>query len=465
MNRIVGLETEYGCLTSLPGGPASASSRIRDWIFSQSRFGLMDVHQRDWEEPPGNGGFLFNGGRVYIDMGHLEYCTPECLSLIDLLRYDHAGDTLVLQAVKGLRLAGEVSFIRNNIDHYSGATFGCHENYLLRRTAPLTESNVMSMLAFLTLRLLYTGAGRVGSMTAAEGRGEIIRPGADGLFQLSQRADYITNDLYEWVQFNRAIINTRDEPLGDPRKFRRLHLLHGDTNVLPTTLLLKAGTTALVLDLLEIDRLPTIALADAVKAFRDLSHHADGPWLVPMADGRCADAVELLGKFYEAAYCEFRGRDTETDILLDIWGSTLAALATDPEALVGKVDWVTKRWLFRQFMEQEKISWADPWLKAQDLEYHHIDPERSLGLPLDQSPLDWKAPLRSMEDALFLPPENTRAHARSQMMHWLKLQTRRYFLDWEIVVVEGGHTLNLLNPFDPAPAEAEKWQSALSRLK
>src|SRR5262245_16684476 len=318
MNRIVGLETEYGCLTSLPSGSGGAVSRIRDWIFTQQRFGLMDVHQRDWDEPPGNGGFLFNGGRIYIDMGHLEYCTPECLSLIDVLRYDHAGDALVMQAVKGLRLSSEVSFIRNNIDHYTGATFGCHENYLVRRAAPLTEANVMSLITFLTLRLLYSGAGRVGSTAPAELRGDLARPGADGLFQISQRADYITNDLYEWVQFNRAIINTRDEPLGDPRKFRRLHLLHGDTNVLPTTLLLKTGTTALVLDLLEIDRLPKIALADAVKSFRELSHHADGPWLVPMADGHCADALELLWRFYEAGHSEFRGRDAETDALLEI---------------------------------------------------------------------------------------------------------------------------------------------------
>src|SRR5688572_32086720 len=82
MNRIVGLETEYGCLTTdLPVAPG-AVTRVRDWIFSGQRFGLIDVHQRDWDEPAGNGGFLFNGGRAYVDMGHLEYCTPECVNLL-----------------------------------------------------------------------------------------------------------------------------------------------------------------------------------------------------------------------------------------------------------------------------------------------------------------------------------------------------------------------------------------------
>jgi proteasome accessory factor A len=316
MNRIVGLETEYGCLTSDSAGPPSVVGRVRNWIFDKNRFGLADLHQRDWDEPAGNGGFLFNGGRVYVDMGHLEYCTPECRSLLDLLRYDRAGDTILMCALKGLRLADKVSFIRNNVDHYSGATFGCHENYLVHRSARLTEANVLSLLALLTMRLLYAGAGRVGATPGAEFRGDLRRQGSDQYFQLSQRADYINNDLFEWVQFNRAIINTRDEPLADGRKYRRLHLLHGDTSVLPTTLLLKIGTASLVLDLLEIDRMPKIALADAVMTFRSISHQPDGPWLVPLADGRCENAVELLLQFQEAAQEKFRKQDAKTKTLL-----------------------------------------------------------------------------------------------------------------------------------------------------
>lgn len=457
MNRIVGLETEYGCLTGTPASSFSAVERVRDWIFGQEQYGLIDVHHRDWDEPPGNGGFLFNGGRVYIDMGHLEYCTPECLSLMDVLRYDRAGDLLAMQAVKALGLAGEVSFIRNNIDHYTGATFGCHENYLVRRSAPLTETNVLSLLTFLTLRLLFTGAGRVGATLAAEWRGEVSRPGANGLFQISQRADYINNDLYEWVQFNRSIINTRDEPLGDPRKYRRLHLLHGDTSVLPTTVLLKVGTTSLMLDLLEINRLPKVVLADAVKTFRAMSHQIEGPWLVRLADGRCMDAVELLQKFFDAAWSEFHGRDTETDILLDVWGSTLKALSTEAPALIGKVDWITKWWILRKFMEQEKLDWDDPWLKAQDLEFHHVDQTHSLGLALNQPPHQWDVSQKWLDAAVHEPPANTRAHARSSLMHLLQEFSPPYSIDWEIIGVEGISPLNLLNPFDPNPPEIKNW--------
>lgn len=465
MNRIVGLETEYGCLTNnIPVSPG-AITRVRDWVFSNQRFGLIDVHQRDWDEPAGNGGFLFNGGRTYVDMGHLEYCTPECLSLIDIHRYDRAGDLIMLQAVKDLRLEKEVSFIRNNIDHYSGATFGCHENYLVRRSAPLTEANVQSLLAFLTLRLLFCSSGRVGTTIAAEFRGEISQPAMDNVFQISQRADYINNDLFEWVQFNRAIINTRDEPLADSRKYRRLHLLHGDTNVLPTTLLLKIGTTSLVLDLLESDCLPKVVLADAVLTFRALSHQPDGPWLVPLSNGRCASAVEILEQFWEAGNKEFRGRDAETNTLLDIWGDTLKALSANPDQLVGQVDWITKRWLFQQFMEQEKLSWNDPWLKSQDLEFHHIDPARSLGLNLARTPAPWDLPDEQIEKATLKAPANTRAYARSQSMHLLREYASEYYVDWEILGAEGGNSLQLLDPFDAAPKEAEVWSRHLLEPK
>jgi proteasome accessory factor A len=464
MNRIVGLETEYGCLTSDPSGPTPVVGRVRNWVFDKNRFGLADLHQRDWEEPAGNGGFLFNGGRAYVDMGHLEYCTPECLNLKDLVLYDQAGDAILRQAVRDLHLSDQVGFVRNNVDHYSGATFGCHENYLVRRTAPVNEANVLSLLAFLTLRVLYCGAGRVGATPGAELRGDPARAGADGGFQISQRADYINNDLFEWVQFNRAIINTRDEPLADARRYRRLHLLHGDTNVLPASLVLKVGTTALVLDLLDLDRLPRVVLSDAVLAFRTVSHQTEGPWRVALTDGRQADAVELLATYHEAAEREFRNRDAETDAVLRLWGEALAGLMGPQERLVGIVDWITKRWLFAQFVQKEGISWSDPWLKAQDLEFHHLDPHRSLGLAIARTPPEWETTPGELQTALREAPANTRAHARSRIMRLLKDRHIRYFVDWEVVDAEGGNSLPLLNPFDAAPPELEPWARQLNLL-
>lgn len=461
MNRIVGLETEYGCLVDDPGGPQSVVTRIRNWAFEKNRLGLADIHQRDWDEPAGNGGFLFNGGRLYLDMGHLEYCTPECSTLREVLAYDRAGDLILLRALKELRLQERVGIIRNNIDHYTGATFGCHENYLMRREAAFTEANTASLLAFLTLRMLYTGAGRVGSSTGAENRGDHRRQGAHPHFQISQRADYITNELFEWVQFNRAIINTRDEPLADPKRYRRLHLLHGDTSILPFTTFLKIGTTSLVLDLLEMDRLPAVALADAVEGFHSLSHQPQGDWFVRQSSGTLVSAMELLDQFRARAALELRGRDEETDLVLSFWQSTLEELGSRPSALVGRVDWITKFWLFHQFMEKEGLDWTDPWMRAQDLEFHQIHPDRSLALALANTPPECAVDEVFQSSALRHPPSTTRACVRSWLMNHLAQHHIEYCVDWDCVEAEDSPTLLLADPFASHPPEAEAWAKAL----
>jgi len=445
--RITGLETEYGCLIQPPAQVQEVLPRVRDWLFENDRYGLIDLHDRDWDEPAGNGGFLFNGGRVYIDMGHMEYCTPECATAIDVVRYDRAGDLLLQEAVRALKLEDKVSFIRNNVDHYTGATFGCHENYSLDRKAPLHEKNVLSLLAFLTLRVLFTGSGRVGSIRPSRFRGELVQREDAALFQISQRADYIQNDFFEWVQHNRAIINTRDEPLADPRQYRRLHLIHGDSNVLPATIFLKVGTTRLVLDLLDADELPPLALHDAVTTLRLLSRTLQPPWCVPLADGKLADAIELLAMYHSKAKELFKGRDAETDSLLDLWAKVMRGLSSNLNSMVGILDWVTKEYLLREFCRSEGLEWGNPWLESQDLEFHHIDPDRSLGLALAHRDGFWEPD--GMPEAMSKPPCDSRAHARSRLMREIQGKESSYFLDWEAVEVPNQKRTRLLNPFQP----------------
>lgn len=444
--RITGLETEYGCLIQPPAQIQDVLPRIRDWLFEKDRYGLIDLHDRDWDEPAGNGGFLFNGGRVYIDMGHMEYCTPECANTLDVVRYDRAGDMLLQEAVHALKLTEKVSFIRNNVDHYTGATFGCHENYSLDRKAPLHERNVLSLLAFLTLRVLFTGAGRVGSIRPSRFRGEVVQREDGALFQISQRADYIQNDFFEWVQHNRAIINTRDEPLADPRQYRRLHLIHGDSNVLPATIFLKVGTTRLVLDLLDADELPQVALHDAVSSLRTLSRKLEPPWTVPLADGKSRDALELLCIFQQKCAKIFKGRDRETDAILQIWKHVLDSLDSDLDSMIGLLDWVTKQYLLNQFCISEGVQWGHPWLESLDLEFHHIDPERNLALPVANCDGFWAPP--ALNDALSIPPIDSRAHKRSHLMREIQGKESSYFLDWEAVEIPNQKRLRLLNPFE-----------------
>jgi len=204
-------------------------------------------------------------------------------------------------------------------------------------------------------------------------------------------------------------------------------------------------------------------LDDAVAAFRQLSRQPDGPWLVQLSDGRRIEAVVLLQQFHRRAREELGGRDPETDALLSLWEETLAALAADPETLVGRVDWITKRWLLQQFCDREKIPWSDPWLKSQDLEYHQIDPARSLGLAVARTPPPWEITPPDAARAALQPPANTRACARSRVMRLLQSEPCSYYIDWEIIGVDGGDALHLLNPFDPSPKDAENWMQLLTQ--
>lgn len=447
MKRLVGLETEYGCLcpASLEGSPVP--ERVRDYIFAQKKWGLIDLHDRDYDEPAGNGGFLFNGGRLYLDMGHVEYCTAECQHLSDVIASDQAGEEMLQTALVELGLAGEVDFVKNNVDHYTGATFGCHENYLMSREAPLTPPNVDSLLAFLALRGLMVGAGRVGAVTAPR-RQEKATPVTEVPYQIMQRADYIQTEIYEWVQFNRALINARDEPLADPTRFRRLHLLLGDSNVLPFTNALKIGTTALVLDLLESDQLPRIALAEPVRMMRELSHRPDGPWLVELAGGTSCDAVELLERFLEAARKGDAKGDADHAWTVCAWEDVLRHLSGDRTQLIGKVDWITKQHLLQEFMRQENLAWDDPWLESLDLEFHKMDPAKNLLRSLPNTSLaeialpHYNASFDHQREA----PRHGRAFVRSALMQ-RHADEASYVIDWDYVQSGAHYHYALDDPF------------------
>jgi proteasome accessory factor A len=454
MNRVVGLETEYGCLVPLEDrhlGLDTYPIRVKNHLFKVARMGAIDLHYRDYEEPPGNGGFLLNGGRLYLDMGHLEYSTPECLSLRDIVAYDRAGDFLLQQALESMGVADRVSFHKNNIDHHTGATFGCHENYLMKRGAQFTPQILGALLSFLATRQIFTGAGRVGQASPLAYEYETQRPAPAVPFQLSQRADHIVNDIYQWVQFNRAIINARDEPLADYRKYRRLHLLIGDSNMNDFTTALKIGTTALVLDLLEDGIFPKrVGLLDPVQATREISRDQTGQWMVRLENGQTRTALEIQRAFLGLAQHYLGGQNEENDWVIREWTGVLDGLEQDPLTLIGKVDWVAKKWLLQTFMESEKVSWNDPWLQSLDLEYHNLDPNRGLYFALVAE--GRVQPVVSPERASFCSanaPANTRAAARGIAVRYFREASTNYVINWDSVALEGRDPLVMGNPFHP----------------
>jgi proteasome accessory factor A len=451
MNRVVGLETEYGCLVTMDEERSVESwpARVKNHLFKKGRVGALDLHYRDYEEPPGNGGFLLNGGRIYLDMGHLEYATPECKTVRDLVAYDLAGDALVQSALDALGVRDEVAFLKNNIDHHTGATFGCHENYLMRRETEFTEERMGGLLSFLATRQIFTGAGRVGQASPQAFEISPLPPYDKVDFQISQRADHIVNDIYQWVQFNRAIINARDEPLADYRRFRRLHLLIGDSNMSPFATALKVGTTHLVLMLLEENRLPRgVMLGDAVMATRQVSRAGKVDAQVTLENGRTETALGIQEKFHAAAVEALAGRDDETDWILEQWAWVLDALRReDVKSLLGAVDWISKRWLLETFRAEQGITWDDPWLESLDLEYHNLNPSRGLFFALPTTHELGEFNLRSRrESALRQPPQDTRAKGRSLAVERFMETRMPFVVNWDSVTANQQQALPMSDP-------------------
>ncbi|MFQ5780475.1 MAG: proteasome accessory factor PafA2 family protein [Nitrospiria bacterium] len=461
--RIMGLETEYGCLLKeeRPNEtPGKISYRIKDYIFRKKRLGLFDLHYRANDEPPGNGGFLLNGGRLYLDMGHLEYASPECIRLADLVAYDRAGDRILQEAIEEMGLSDRVSIIKNNIDHQTGATFGSHENYLVGRDFPFSYDGLGQMIPFLVTRQIFTGAGRVGAQLAPEGW--VILGGETGpkiRYQLSQRADHIVNDFYQWIQFNRAIINTRDEPLADPARFRRVHLLLGDSNMLEYAVALKLGTTSLVLSLIEAGAGPSgLALLDPVVDLKQISRDPERRWIVTLENGKKTTAIDVQEAFVGAAERHLRGRDADTDWTLNAWRRTLEALSTDPTQLVGKIDWISKEWLLETFLEAEGGAWDDTWMASLDLEYHNLNSAHGLSFALEE---EGKSVRRTTDNAIALavtsPPRNTRASGRGELIRSLLQRKMPYVINWSTFYIDGRKLLPMEDPFKTYTSEVQAY--------
>ncbi len=393
---------------------------------------------------------LENGARFYNDHTHPEYSTPECGSVFQLVTHDLAGERIVAECARlrnnDLDSHG-VQVFKNNTD-YSGHSYGTHDNYLIPRRLPF-EFWVEGLVPFLVTRQLYAGAGKVGS---EQRRGESFR----GL-QLAQRSDFIETVLSIETMTQRPIINTRDEPHATPEKYRRLHLILGDANMSPYATALKVGSTRLVLTLIGEEKLSlSVGLEDPVVGIKKISRDQTGTVLLKRKNGSTVTPLEIQEAYLEAVEKTLSGQCKEWDWIIREWGRTLSELRHHPEKLADRIDWAIKQNLFTQFMESEKVSWDDPWIKSLDLEYHNLDPDRGLYRGLEQ---DGEVFSMFSEDevacAIQQAPEDTRALIRGlavtrsegtiKNIHWTGIEfTDGEFLDLSEIVSSADveHLLN-----------------------
>jgi len=474
VRRVMGIETEYGI--SVPGQPGvnamvsssqvvnayhaatAARARRARWDFEEENplrdargFDLAaetaDSSQLTDEDLGLANVILTNGARLYVDHAHPEYSAPECTNPMDAVIWDKAGERVMAEAAtRAAALPGgpSIQLYKNNTDN-KGASYGCHENYLMNRGTPFADI-VRHLTPFFVSRQVVCGAGRVGR--GADGR-------EDG-FQISQRADFFEVEVGLETTLKRPIINTRDEPHADPDKYRRLHVIIGDANMSEVSTYLKLGSTALVLAMIE-DRFlaADLGIESPVAELRAISHDPALRHLVTLRDGRRMTAVQLQMEYLELArkFSEDRyGADVDdiTKDVLDRWESVLTRLAEDPMLLAGELDWVAKLEILEGYRSRDGLSWGHPRLELVDLQYADVRPDRGLYNRLvSRGRIVRLTDERDVVAAMDEPPADTRAYFRGRCLRQYPEAVAAASWDSVIFDIPGRESLQRVPTMEP----------------
>jgi proteasome accessory factor A len=373
--------------------------------------------------------FLENGARLYLDVGsHPEYATPECDSLSDLVTHDKAGERilegLVGAAEQRLReegIRGVVYLFKNNTDS-AGNSYGCHENYLTRRQDDLARYSEV-LIPFFVTRQIFAGAGKV--LQSARG----------ATYSISQRAEHIWEGVSSATTRSRPIINTRDEPHADAERYRRLHVIVGDSNMSEQATFLKIGTASILLRMLERPGtvLRDMTLENPIRAIREISHDPTCTRKIRLANGREMSALEIQQAYAERAlrFAELNPLPPEEQRALELWQDTLVKLETDRDALSGRVDWVTKLELIEAYCARHQIGLSHPRVAMIDLAYHDVDRNRGLFYVLQQAGRTERVTTdEAIDTATEQPPQTTRARLRGEFIREAKAHRRDFTVDW-----------------------------------
>jgi proteasome accessory factor PafA2 len=451
--KVCGIETEYGIVVR--GGdsnPVSASSLLINayvnatsrkigWDFEDESpandargFNLDDVFAPEVETSLVNA-VLPNGARYYVDHAHPEISTPEVATAAEAVRWDRAADEIVrasMEHAKALLHDGaEVVVYKNNSDG-KGNSYGCHENYLVARDTPFGRI-VSQITPHFVTRQVFCGAGKVGLEQSG-------REPADVPFQLSQRADFFEEEVGLETTLKRPIVNTRDEPHCDPQRYRRLHVIVGDANMSEIATLLKVGTTAIVLAMIEDNELgDEWLLANPVPAIRQVSHDPSLRRAILLRDGRRATAIEIqwgllerARKYEQTHGLQSVGEAVGADVLVR-WEHVLTGLERDPASVANWVDWAAKQRLVEGYAERHSVLPGSAKLKAIDLQYHDMRRDRCLAL---RAGLDTFVSEADVASAVGNPPTTTRAYFRGRCLQ--KFPNEVVAANWDSLVFDVG---------------------------
>ncbi|MGE3288784.1 MAG: depupylase/deamidase Dop [Pseudonocardia sp.] len=373
---------------------------------------------------------LTNGARLYVDHAHPEFSTPEVTVPRDVVIWDKAGERVMEEAaMRSATVPGapRIQLYKNNVDG-KGASYGSHENYLMARSTTF-PSIVAGLTPFFVTRQVVAGSGRVGIGVAGDEAG----------YQLAQRADYIEVEVGLETTLKRGIINTRDEPHADADKYRRLHVIIGDANMSEYSTLLKVGTTAIVLDMIEKGvRFDELRLSEPVRSVHRISHDPTLKTTVELADGRKLTGLDVQRAYFDKALAHVGDEpDEATGEVLTLWGEALDGLARDPMECADRLDWPAKLRLLEGYRERDGLQWSSPRLQLVDLQYSDVRMSKGLYNRLvARGSMKRLVCEDDVRDAMHRPPEDTRAYFRGRCLE--RYPTEVAAASWDSVIFDLG---------------------------
>jgi proteasome accessory factor A len=445
--RIFGIENEYGITCTFDGQRRLTPDEVARYLFRKVV---------SWGRS--SNVFLSNGSRLYLDVGsHPEYATPECDHVRQLVVHDKAGERIIEGLVADAQerlteegIEGEIYVFKNNTDS-AGNSYGCHENFLVGRAGEFQQLSDV-LIPFLVSRQITSGAGKV--VTTSKG----------ATYCVSQRADHIWEGVSSATTRSRPIINTRDEPHADAEKYRRLHVIVGDSNMSETTTMLKVGSADLVLRMIEAGMVVRdLTLENPIRAIREMSHDMTGRKTVRLSNGRELSALQIQSEYLERAqaYADREGlEDPVHKQVLDLWERTLTAVATDNLSLVDtEIDWVIKHKLITGYMAKHDLPMEHPRIAQLDLAYHDVNRRRGLFYVLQRH---GRAARVCTDPEVFeaktVPPQTTRAKLRGDFIKAAQEHRRDFTVDWVHLKLndQAQRTVLCKDPFAAVDARVER---------
>ena len=448
--RIFGIESEYGVTCTLRGQRRLSPDEVARYLFRRVV---------SWGRS--SNVFLENGARLYLDVGsHPEYATPECDSLSELIAHDKAGERILEGLVdsaeerlidEGIR--GDVYLFKNNTDS-AGNSYGCHENYLVGRQDDF-QRTIDTLIPFFVSRQIFAGAGKV--LHTAQGT----------VYSIAQRAEHIWEGSSSATTRSRPIINTRDEPHADAERYRRLHVIAGDSNMSEYATYAKVGTTAALLQMLEDDVVfRDMTLENPIRAIREIAHDRTCRRSVRLANGRELSALDMQWEYLDRTmrYARTRGFPPEIDRAIGMWEHLLTGLEKDPMTLSREVDWVAKLQLLDRYGARHDLPLSSPRMSLVDLAYHDVNRERGLYYILERRGLMDRVVTEGQIDAAMTePPSTTRARLRGEFIKAAKMKKRDFTVDWVHLKLndQAQRTIVCKDPFRAVDERVEKLIASL----